>query len=504
MFAVRCVEWSVVGLCGRPGCWGAASEDAADVLRKHACKVGNSPGEFLESNDLGKLPFGLDAEEVPLKRKRCQLPLQLPRSAQVETEKKSGGAEEASKEERSAGPCLVISLEFGMMPTAERAAVWAEWAARLRCHSQGSEAWEKCLKAYAADPAVERWVTQAVETLCSFALVFQASEVTLAAELSCQSATPGRVHWHAVLSWVKRLTSGGRAWRELSASASVKVRGLHLFGLAPNVNRGCSAKGRHALASAQRAHAYLQIMKLGGMRLWTNWAKGSDFVCQSRWVVQWWQLNKLSSTVAKEELLLNRDNCEKAIAMIQHWEAAMYERTYRREQADVKRRLAASFKRFKTYPIVELFVRLHAVDPESAQPPARFPFLVLVGESCTGKTQFAMALFGRETTYYINVQSADEPNLKDFVRHEHTAILMDEASPKFVVRHKALFQANVEGVQLQESKCQQYSTWRFLYGTPIIICTNRFNILEVSPEDRLWLQSNMMLLNIGNSPTYEM
>eukprot|EP00975_Prorocentrum_lima_P001901 412853-Prorocentrum_lima.AAC.1 len=90
-------------------------------------------------------------------------------------------------------------------------------------------------------------------------------------------------------------------------------------------------------------------------------------------------------------------------------------------------------------------MRLHRRDPESAQPPARFPFLVLIGESCTGKTQFALSLYGRETTYYINVQSADEPNLKDYQRCRHTAILMDEATPKFVVRHKALFQANSEG-----------------------------------------------------------
>ena len=129
--------------------------------------------------------------------------------------------------------------------------------------------------------------------------------------------------------------------------------------------------------------------------------------------------------------------------------------------------------------------------------------MVLIGESCTGKTQFALSLYGRETTYYINVQSADEPNLKDYQRCRHTAILMDEATPKFVVKNKALFQANSEGVQLQESKCQQFSTWRFLYGTPIIVCTNRFNQLDVEPHDRLWLQSNMMCLNIGNSPTYE-
>eukprot|EP00969_Alexandrium_andersonii_P131616 5819674-Alexandrium_andersonii.AAC.1 len=63
-------------------------------------------------------------------------------------------------------------------------------------------------------------------------------------------------------------------------------------------------------------------MKLGGLRSWSNYRKGVAFVCQSRWVVQWWQLSKLSSEAAKDEVLLNRGNCEKAIAMIEHWESA--------------------------------------------------------------------------------------------------------------------------------------------------------------------------------------
>eukprot|EP00969_Alexandrium_andersonii_P020017 873919-Alexandrium_andersonii.AAC.1 len=32
---------------------------------------------------------------------------------------------------------------------------------------------------------------------------------------------------------------------------------------------------------------------------------------------------------------------------------------------------------------------------------------------------------------------------------------------------------------------------------------NGFNVHDVEPHDRLWLQSNMAALNIGNSPTFE-
>eukprot|EP00969_Alexandrium_andersonii_P060033 2643719-Alexandrium_andersonii.AAC.1 len=61
---------------------------------------------------------------------------------------------------------------------------------------------------------------------------------------------------------------------------------MRLFGDTPRVNLGSASKGRHALASVQCTHAYLQVMKLGALRSWSNYRKGVEFVCQARWVAQ--------------------------------------------------------------------------------------------------------------------------------------------------------------------------------------------------------------------------
>ena len=83
---------------------------------------------------------------------------------------------------------------------------------------------------------------------------------------------------------------------------------------------------------------------------------------------------------------------------------------------------------------------------------SRYKFLVLQGESCTGKTIWAKWLFGNpELVLEVNYASCPEPDLREFKPLLHKGILFGEANAKMVLRQRKLFQAPPTSVRLGAS-----------------------------------------------------
>ena len=74
----------------------------------------------------------------------------------------------------------------------------------------------------------------------------------------------------------------------------------------------------------------------------------------------------------------------------------------------IERELERSERPFKTIPEVEEWKAEHAV------PRPRYRFLVLVGTSGVGKTQFAKSLVPKGRALELNMAAAPEPNLKEY------------------------------------------------------------------------------------------
>ena len=100
--------------------------------------------------------------------------------------------------------------------------------------------------------------------------------------------------------------------------------------------------------------------------------------------------------------------------------------------------------------------------------------MVLEGPSSVGKTVLAKSFFGPDKTFYYNMQTAAEPDLRGFKIGHHKACVFDEITWGQVIKLKVLFQAGVDGVDLGVSQCNQFAYWRFLYGVAIICCTNEW------------------------------
>ena len=73
-------------------------------------------------------------------------------------------------------------------------------------------------------------------------------------------------------------------------------------------------------------------------------------------------------------------------------------------------------------------------------------FLVLVGPSGLGKTQFAKSLVPKGRSLELNMASAPEPNLKEYDHEQHDLILFDECSAQKVLLQKKLFQAPLSAI----------------------------------------------------------
>ena len=103
----------------------------------------------------------------------------------------------------------------------------------------------------------------------------------------------------------------------------------------------------------------------------------------------------------------------------------------------------------------------------------RYKFLVLWGESCTGKTVWAKYLFGDAgKVLEVNCASCPEPDLREFRPLQHKGILFDEAPAEMVLRQKKLFQSPATKCRLgcSVTNCHAYDV--YVSGVAMMIASN--------------------------------
>jgi len=129
----------------------------------------------------------------------------------------------------------------------------------------------------------------------------------------------------------------------------------------------------------------------------------------------------------------------------------------------------------------------------------RFKPLLLQGPTRCGKTRKAISIFGHGRTMVVNCQGlgAALPSIREFCRERFSCILFDEISSIQVLRNKMVFQAGVDPVVLGQSACNQHAYTVWLFGIPMILCSNDFQLksrddspmLEVDEE---YLENNIV------------
>ena len=124
--------------------------------------------------------------------------------------------------------------------------------------------------------------------------------------------------------------------------------------------------------------------------------------------------------------------------------------------------------------------------------------LVFHGPSGTGKSRLARSLYGDEHTLMVDVQHAKHPDLRDFRRGFHRAVVLDEVSgPEFIVSNKKVLQAHVDGAKLGQSATQLYVYEVFLWRVPLILTTNKWKYDHMDASDRNWIEANCVPIEIS-------
>lgn len=207
----------------------------------------------------------------------------------------------------------------------------------------------------------------------------------------------------------------------------------------------------------------------------------------------------------KNELLICRSpGADKAMQFVQWVEDSEREAEVRTMVQQQTATCEANLRRFRSTPVVDKWLLDYTDENRGRR--LRYQPLLLCGPTRTGKTQRAVALFGRARTLVVNCQGCGNylPSLKAFRRTEHVAVVFDEISPGQVLANKVLFQSGPEAVTLGQSACNQHAYQFFGHGVAMIFCSNHFDpdSEDLTVEDRGWLLENIVNASLPLNSTW--
>ena len=259
----------------------------------------------------------------------------------------------------------------------------------------------------------------------------------------------------------------------------------------PHVSRSFSASRQRAVGG-NSCFYYLQCPKIGVIYQSANIRPFDDYLVSGEWVFNMLQQNKMTLADARVEIVRSAKNLQRYLANLDAYEKCVNEQKLQSHIAAVQRQLAEQSKPFVTIEAIERWKEDHML----VKP--RYKFLVLVGPSGLGKTQFAKSLVGKGRALELNMAAAPEPDLKEFNPNLHDLILFDECPAKVILRQKKLFQAPAVKVALAASvtACYSYSVW--VHQKLLVICSNvwHYELRSLPQDDRDWLLCNSVVYTV--------
>ncbi|CAJ1460246.1 unnamed protein product [Effrenium voratum] len=311
---------------------------------------------------------------------------------------------------------------------------------------------------------------------------FRLDRWTVALELHCEvTARTGvpSVHIHCMFDSAKSVSL---------AASDLRFRDAHPYASvdAPR------ARGRSTRRSYDQGHYYLQVPKVGGVCMQTNYRAFNSYPISPDWVTNLWQTNKISTTAARDEYV----KCRKHVKA--YLDNLAFCSQCERDQAIVEKKHAVEQA---LLPLQKKAARIEIVEaeflPQYEKPMFRRRFLVLTGASCLGKTIFGCSLSGPGKTLVVDCGSADQPDLRPFNPLVHETIIFDECRASTVANNRKIFQGTTQNVALGHSATNifTYSVW--LHGVKMVVTSNRWHedVAELPASDQAWLQHNAIVVN---------
>lgn len=358
-------------------------------------------------------------------------------------------------------------------------------------------------------PCVKKLFQSLKEVVQRCTELFKCRDYSCCLEISLNSEDVGRCHLHA---FIERRCREDKAWAKWSTMLPhLAVEGAKVS----HSNPCCSAtRGRNRCRQLCEGHYYCQARKLGHVMHFSTAPIWESIFPDSRMVMTLWRTRKMSTSVAKEDVLHTRDRAPTVIQALDATMALEY-------GAEMDREVASADMAWKKCPFVQPcelelewcrqfavtamkphmsmcrcrdFVSNQHLDESFSL--RRFKFLVYDGPSRMGKTELAMSWFGPANTLCVNAQDTVSPNLRPMQSGRYSAIVFDEGNWELAAANKAMFQSSSRSVELSQSQCNDRCYRVLLFRVPLIICSNSFWAGCKDPEITDWIVKNSCYVKV--------
>ena len=212
----------------------------------------------------------------------------------------------------------------------------------------------------------------------------------------------------------------------------------------------------------------------------------------ANWIWNLIQSNKMTVETARGELIRTGSRLTAHLPNLDRLRSELIARELSGTIAEREAAFAAQRRPYKKIKPVQKLV------DDLATPRERRKFLVLDGPSRMGKTQYAMSLFGRESSLEVNAADEDQPSLQHFDFKRHRLILLDEASPHMVLANRKVFQCPNAVIELGQSKTNCHSYRVYLNNVLFVIASNGWTtaVDALPPSSRKWIEANQGLIQV--------
>ena len=231
------------------------------------------------------------------------------------------------------------------------------------------------------------------------------------------------------------------------------------------------------------------------------WTQGQfKYAVLGRWPENLWKARKLTHETYERYLFACRDGVLARKRNLDACRAEESEKQEGEEMAVVVHRIRSNpkiFKPFPEVPVARTWLAKFCFDA------LRYPILVVLGPSSSGKTEWAKSLFKNALELKVGGLEHFPDGMRAFTRGVHDALILDDVRDlKFVVEHQDKLQgkydAHIEFASTPGGQCS-YKKWLFKVPTVITInfSTRNLDFLEVN--DWLGKEVNRVVVTFGVS-----
>lgn len=274
---------------------------------------------------------------------------------------------------------------------------------------------------------------------------------------------------------------------QFRSKADRSVAGFTFEGLRPNASSkdlcGQGPCKKQAQMSINRGFFYVWANKIGTVvdesgslcvtgNYWPCWEpKAFTYQVLGAWPETLWKQRKLATATYTHYLYLTRDGVP---GRKRNLEEVAREEERLSLQAEIEattKRVRGNqelFQKFPIYPEVQAWLKLFEKDA------ARYPLLLVLAPSYSGKTEFAKALFSKPLELKVGTLTHFPDALRGFQRGVHDGIVLDDVRDlAFLADHQDKLQGKYDSlVEFGSTPGGQCTYYKYLFRTPLVVTAN--------------------------------